>query len=474
MKIHQKILKSIKISAVVIITAITAFVPSAATFADSTKASVNVTSDFAPRIELSAITAGSEINSPNYSFKTIFKNIVNMSASLVNRDKNGNEIASATIWDENFDGNPSEKITNLNLDNYGGHGSFTFMVSGENEYGVSTSSSLHVNYTEVPPSVPPTGPGGGPIIPPEKIPTATAVRATVDIHNEAGEFIDTININDVREVDSINLSNLPDGTYKLTITSYDKDDNALEVTYKTIVIRRTNPTGAIVVEIGDPGEEIGYAIITLKNQDGDPDHVKSVRVEHPNPGDLVTIDVADMVAGEYDVIIDYYDLNGRLIKSEITEPIDISDDGEVPIDIEEEVEIVDTIEIYIYDEGGEVIRKIIVNRIEGKIYVYDKDGQLLFVLPYDPSQGFEIPMDGLGEGSYTATIAYKDGNGRIVESSRYTFGYDGESSVIVPDTGSFFIGNLSKEECIITGVVVAVLALLGLGLYRLKSASTSR
>lgn len=473
MKIHQKILKSIKISAVVIITAITAFVPSAATFADSTKASVNVTSEFAPRIELSAITAGSEIYNPNYSFKTIFKNIVNMSASLVNRDKNGNEIASATIWDENFDGNPSEKIANLNLDNYGGYGSFTFTVSGKNEYGVPTSSSLHVKYEEVPPEIPPDGPGGGPIIPPE-FPKKIAVRATVDIHNEAGEFIDTINIHDVREVDGINLSNLPDGTYKLTITSYDKDDDVVEVTYKTVVIRRTNPTGVVVVEIGDPGEEIGYAIITLKNQDGDPDHVKSVRVEHPNPGDLVTIDVTDMVGGEYDVVIDYYDLNGRLIKSEISEPIDISDGGEVPIDIEEKVEITETIEIYLQEEGGELARKVIVDITECKIYVYDRSETLLFTQSCNPNKGIEIPMDGLGKGSYIATIIYKDRNGKIIGTSKYTIEYDGESSVIVPDTGSFFIGNLSKEECIITGVVVAVLALLGLGLYRLKSASTSR
>lgn len=469
-KFAKRMLGFAGLSIIAAITAATAIAPSPAAFAESTSASVNLTSVFAPRLTLTPITSGSETTNPEYSFKALYENVLNATATLVNKDDHDKEIASATIWEENFNGVTGEKITKVNLDNYGGYGRFTFTVSGVNEYNVPISRSIYVAYKEA--SVP--AKPGSPTIKPE-IPKVEVVRATVDIYTENGTFIDTVNINNPKEVDHIDLSNLPDGTYTLKITSYDKDDNVLKIEYKTIIIKREYPDGSVKVKIGDPGEEIGYVIITLKNIDGDPTHAKSVRVEHPHPGDIVSIDVTDLPAGEYDVIIDYYGLGGDFLKREILDPIPISTDGHIPISVDGEVDVVDVIDIEIEGEGGEVVRRVKVDRTSGDIYVYGKGGGLIFTIPGGYKDGeFDIPLDGLDPGDYIAILVYKDANGKIIGSTKYKIAYDGSETIIVPDTGSFFQGlNMSKEESIVATVAAITVSVIAVGVV-VKNKRSSR
>ena len=79
-------------------------------------------------------------------------------------------------------------------------------------------------------------------------------------------------------------------------------------------------------------------------------------------------------------------------------------------------------------------------------------------------------MEGLAYGEYTGTITYKDGSGKIVGDSKpIKIKYDGEA-IIVPDTGSFFQGlNISREDYLITGLIVFMVAgIAGFAFVKMK------
>lgn len=139
---QQRILDRLSLAAFCIAVAGAFLAPS--TFA--TSPSVTVTSNFAPRLELTSNVSEEETTSPDYNFKATYENIFNATATLITLDENSSEVANTIIWQENFNGVIGEKNTVLNLDDYSGYNNFIIKVDGVNGYGVTTTRSLRIVY----------------------------------------------------------------------------------------------------------------------------------------------------------------------------------------------------------------------------------------------------------------------------------------------------------------------------------------
>lgn len=457
-KTHKKALGFVGLGLVAAFTATAAALP--APTATAVSSVTDVIQVYVPHQgpEITVTTdSGEEGTSPNYSFKIVYENLKNLKINLVNRDEGGGLIVSEEILNEDLNWELGEKQINLNLNDYGLYGDFTFTITGLGEGNVPVERILTYKYTEVPDEKDP-GEGEDPDAD-IKVPDEKVATTIVKVYDEDGNLVKEIEIKDPKDVENIDLSDLPDGNYTLEIIGKDKDGNIITTEKKEVIVDKDGTGSKVDVEIKDQGEDIGKVVITIKDKDGNV--VAQIEVPNPNPGEKIEVPLPDnLPAGDYTITIDYYDTDGNKIDT-ANENFSKSDtSGRVPVEITNEVDSVKEVEVTIYDDKGNIVRVLRGDRDTKIVNVYDKDGKLLFSVPNGLSdQKITIPMEGLDSGEYTAVLIYKNGYGKQVGNSvKFKIKYDAGKAIIVPDTGSFFQNlNISREDYLITGLVVFVI-----------------
>ncbi|MBR3252535.1 hypothetical protein IKF84_00455 [Candidatus Saccharibacteria bacterium] len=464
-KTHKKILGFAGLGLVAAVTtfAATVQVPGAsAVTAVSDKIQVRVLTEEPELSVTPTIPSGSETTSPFYGFTVIYNNLTNITATLVNRGDDGTVKYSGVIWNEAVSG-PGEKSEELNLGNFGGFGNFTITFSGTSTEGVPIEKIITVTYKAEPepgpepePTPTPTPTPDTPVVDPD-VPKEETKKVVVNIYEEGNPVpVKTVTVDDPSDVENIDLSDLPDGTYRAEIITKDADGNVTGTTSKTIV-KDTTPggTATVPVIIGDPvpGTNVGEAVIIVKDNEGNV--ITTIPVSDPTPGSVVNVDVSTLDPGNYTIEVEYYDDSGNKIGTS-SEEVTKTDTGSADIDVPGEVDTVTTVEVYLYGPNGKLARIIKGDRRTGLLGVYDADGNLLYTIEHGYSDGgLSIPMAGLPYGEYTGTMMYKNAEGKLVGDSKpLKIEWNGEA-IIVPDTGSFFQGlNITREDYLITGIVV--------------------
>lgn len=534
---HKKVLGFAGLGLVAAVTTVAATLPAplAGAIGVTENISVHVSSAVVPDVTLTT-TSGSEITSPEYSFKVEYENISKIEVRLLNKNDAGETITSVLLWNADVSTEYGYHEFNLNLDDYGGYGNFLITATGTAEDGVVDTQSLAVKYAETPtpgpePTPEPTpDPGTDPEVPINP-PEETVAKTVVEVKDANGNVVKTIEINDPSDVEKIDLSDLPNGSYTLDIISTDADGTTIKEETKTAVVNKTSedvkiqdqgedikqviinvtdengdvvktivvdnpvpgenvnvdlsdlPTGnydinveyindndetigeetvpttteeKVPIKIEDKGEEIGQAVINVTDKDG---HViKTIVLENPEAGDTTNVDISDLTPGSYNINVEYYDDHGNKIGSDNIPVIKTEDDGSADVDIENKVNTVTTIEATIYDKDGKIVRVVKADRATGTVYVYDANGNLINTIPngYEEGKELAIPFEGLEDGDYKTVITYKNANGKIVgDAETYNISYDDGKSIVVPDTGGLFQGlNISREDYLITGLIV--------------------
>ena len=142
-----------------------------------------------------------------------------------------------------------------------------------------------------------------------------------------------------------------------------------------------------------------------------------------------------------------------------------------------DIDVVTTLETAIYDENGNLVRNVVIDRATGNAKVYDKNGNFLFDASGVYVNGkLKFIMDGLEHGIYKAHLRFFNANHKQIGGTIiYTIDYTSGTPIIVPDTGSFFQGlNISREDYLITGIVVfAIIGVVGFGIVK-KTHGTKR
>lgn len=464
-KTHKKILGFTGLGLVAAVTTVAATmpIPGAMAIGATDNISVQVVSS-EPSVDMTT-TSGSKITSPEYSFTVSYSNISHMTVSLANKDNGGNVVYTGELANKDISATSGSEDFNLNLNNYGGYGNFTFTTIGLDSNNVQVEKNLTVVYEKEEEKVEP-GDGGDVEVEPT-IPTKKVAWFDIDVYDENGNRVDQLSSISPDGMKNLDFSNLDNGSYKLIIYGKDEDGNTISTEEKTIVICKTGSTCNTNEEVEETEKEVGRIVVTIFDKDGNQAKAPTT-ITNPTAGDNISIDLAGLSAGIYTVRMDYYSVNGELLKT-ITKTVSVSDtSGNVEVDAEDEVDVVTEIEVVIYDKDGNVVRIVKVDRNTGTVYVYDADGNLLYTIPNGYKDGkFDIPFDGLEGGDYKAVITYKDANGNIVGTSdTYAVSYQGGKAVIVPDTGSFFAGlNMSREDFLITGgIIFAVVGVVAFGI----------
>lgn len=440
-----------------------------------------------PEVILTTDSAN-EITDPTYKFKLTYADLSHIEVELVNRDSEGNVIYSETLVDKDLNWETATEDFTLNLDDYGGHGYYTIKATGIGYNKVPIERYLTVTYK----NEEHTDDGGdkepgddGDVDVDVDIPTAEVKTVVATLYNGAGESVWSNTLTDPKESETLTFTGLPNGVYTLETISRDGNGNMLQKIIRIIVINDgTGGTGGVDVPIEDQGETIGKVIVTLTNEGGTVLQ-KEERI-NPTAGETISINTDGLAAGVYTIKTEYFKntTDSDAYKTVITTFIVTNTDKEITIPIEKEVDVVKTLEADIYsDATGEIVRKIVADRATGIAYVYDANGDLLYVIPggYTENMGkgdLTLPMEGLESGDYTAIIMYKDKNGHLVGNTKTIhIRYDAGKAIIVPDTGSFFQGlNISREDYLITGAVVfAVIGVVAFGVVaRNRNQKTKR
>lgn len=458
---HKKILGFAGLGLVAAVTAVAATLPSGEALAVSSVTDtiqVRVTS-VDPELTVSSSSSGT-IETPEYSFNVLYDHIGILTATLYNRDDEGTLIHSEQIINIDTNYETGDLSRTLNLDEYGGEGNFTIVFNGVGYGGVPIERILEIKYDK-----PAPGPDDKGDAEPDEdgnakvdvdVPTAEVKSVTVNVYDEGGNLVKTIDLGTVSDVENIDLGDLPDGTYNLQILSKDNDGNIIKTTWTIAIVDKGGAgSSSITVPIEEQEKEIKKAVITVTDSEG---NVKKViEIENPAPGSDVNVDFSDLGEGTYHVTVDYYDEDGNKITTETYNVSKSSPSGIVPVDVDTEVDTVTTIEGIIYDENGNIVRRLVADRETGTVYVYDADGNLIYTIPNGYKDGkFIIPMTDLPSGNYTTVITFMDAEGRIIGNGiSVKIKYDGGQAIVVPDTGSFFQGlNISREDYLITGLVV--------------------
>ena len=473
-KTHKKILGFAGLGLVAAATTVAAVLPTprasaVANFTDVIQ--VRVMSDDSD-ITIST-DSDSEITTSQYQFTVDYNSLASLKITVKNFDSEGNLTKSTVIYDrddlnygsgtENFD---------LNLDDYGGHGYYTIFIDGVGQNSVPIEKTLSVRYKTA------TGDDDGGEVNPEEgspdvvvdvdVPTAEVKSVEINIYDDGGNLVKTINLTDPNAVETLDLSDLPDGTYTMQIISRDTNNDVIKVETRVVVIDRDGTGAEVNVEIQDPGEEIGKAVITVTDDEGNV--VKRIEIDNPNPGDIANINLDDLGPGSYDITVEYYDPDGNLIRTDVIPVIKSDTDGKVDVPLDDNVDVVEIIEVDIYDEDGNLVRVVKIDTGTGIAYVYDKDGNLLFTIPNAYKDGkILISFDDLVSGNYTAVIKYLDGNGKVIGNTKtIKVKYVAGKAIIVPDTGSFFQGlNISREDYLITGIIAfAIIGVVAFGVMK--------
>ena len=292
-------------------------------------------------------------------------------------------------------------------------------------------------------------------------------KVVITVTNENGEVVKTIEVE--------NLNDLPEGKYDIKTDYYDENDQKIGEDETIINTGEVNTE----VTVEDQEEETKKVVVTIKDEKGEV--VKTIEVTNPTPGQKIEVPTSELPGGNYEIVVDYYDEDGNKIDSTTTDVTKSNDNGDTNVEVETNIDNVTTIEAYVYDKDGNIVRIVRADRETGTVYVYDKDGNLLFTIPngFRSDRDLTIPMDGLDSGDYATVITYKDANGKIIgDSKNVKISYEDGKAVVVPDTGSFFQGfNITREDYLITGVVVFTLVgavAFGITMKKKKSVRSRR
>ena len=198
----------------------------------------------------------------------------------------------------------------------------------------------------------------------------------------------------------------------------------------------TDENGNIVLDLSAPSIKTVTVTINIYDENG----VLVKTVEVSDPGENVRVDVSDLANGSYTAELVHKDVDGNVIL--VTTNNFVKDDGTdmISLPVVLRVDSARQIAIEIYDENGDLARKIIIDMITGTVYVYDKDGNLIDTIENGYVDGrLVLPMDGLGTGTYSLKVSYLDENGRIIAVMNVDgIEYTGEEGDLpVPDTGSY-------------------------------------
>lgn len=456
-KTHKKILGFTGLGLVTALTAVAATMPSPAAVAAPVS---SVTDTIQIRVlhddpEITVNETGDRKDTDsNYTFHIMYENVRDIRGIIVNRDDGDGVLYSGEFWNENLDWVLGERDFDLNLNEYGGYGNYTITIIGIGEGEVPVERILTFKYME------PSG---------EKdtedseieidvdVPDERPASTTLNIYDGGGNLVKTVDVANPGGVENIDLSDLDGGTYKIEVINKDETGRVIRTEEKTLVIAKDGEGTHIYAPIHDQGQEIGKVTIAIKNSDGET-ITQWDTYEYPTPGSSIPVNITELPAGNYSVVVNYYDTDGAKINTEEIPFIKSDADGVVPVNTTTKEDTVTEVNVDIYDANGNVVRVIKGDRASGVVNVYDANGHLLFTIPdgFKDSKKLIIPLDGLEYGDYTAVITFKNEFGRIVGNTKtLKIKYSDGGAIIVPDTGGFFQGlNMSREDYLITGLAV--------------------
>lgn len=460
-KTHKKILGFAGLGLVAALTTVAAFIPAPANamgsytdiiqvHVDPTESDITLSSPF-----------GSEVHEPNYDFEVAYTGITDITVTIVNRDSSGNVIfGPVELWHTDLNWQTGSKGFNLNLDELGGYGEFTITANGSGVEGVPVEKILQVKYTDggggeiIDPDTPEPDPGTGDIDVKPEIPEEKVTTTDLNIYNSAGVLVKGgISISNPSDIESVDLSDLPDGVYDGEIISKNGYGDVIEVKHVTIVIDRGGGAGDIDVPIDNTDPEVTRVTMTLR--DSNDNIIGSViTLDEPIPSSA-PINIDSLPAGIYTLTTDYYK-GDKLVNRVVTTFTKSDTEGKINIKIDTEVDTVATIKAEVYDENGNVVRRVEVDRKTGTVYIYGSDGGLIKTIEggYTDGGSITVPFEGLPWGEYEVKVSFwtKD-NRQVGKVHVYKVSWYG--TVPVPDTGSFFQNlNISREDYLITGLIV--------------------
>ena len=462
-KTHKKVLGFAGLGLVAAVTTVAAFMPSPAALATNTQTDalqIRVLPDSSD-IQVTPEDGG-EIHQPSYEFDVSYTDITDIKAVLVNKDNDGNIIfGPVEIWHIDADWNPGTKHFDLNLNDYGGYGNFTITVTGSGHGTVPIEKTTVVKYSkedgreidggELTPD-PDTGEANTDV----DIPSEGVGSVTLNVYDDGGNLVmGPMNIPHPSSTENIDFSSLPDGVYTGEIISKNNDGDVIDVKYFKIVVDRDSSGENVGVEVKDHEQEIKKAVVTIRDSEGN--IVGQKEFDHPTPGTNMDIELdGSLPAGIYTVTTDYYNNDDQIVDTVVTTLIKTGTDGHGDVNIDTEIDTIKTIVGDIYDDNGNLVREIRADRETGVVYVYDKDGNLIFTLPngYSDAGGIDIPFAGLDWGEYTVKISFLNQHNKPI-GDVYVYRVSWYGTVPVPDTGGLFQGlNISREDYLITGALV--------------------
>ena len=398
-----------------------------------------------PNVTIASIS-GSVVTDPNYSITVDYENISSLRATLVNRNADNEIIWNEMIFNEPTTMAPGEKVVDLNLDDYGGKGDFTITFTGIGDGSVPVEKIVTFTYTNTGPSVDPED--DKPSIDPE-VPKSVTTKLDVYIYDDmSGTLQEHRVIDNPSESQNIDLSTLGDGLYRIELSGVDKNGNPT-INESSLVLNGSGVDAPVKFEA--QSEPFTHVLVTVKNAAGET--VLTAPFDVSSPG-IYTIDMSGLPSGMYNITTDYFNAGDEKIASTSRDVRKVAD-GQMNVDVPP-LDTVTTVEAYLYDANGNLVRIVRANRATGLVTVYDANGTELFTLDNGYSdQSFTIPMEGLPYGEYTGTIMYRNAQGKLVgDTLPFQIIYDGETPV-VPDTGNFFQGlNLTREDYLISGLAI--------------------
>ncbi|MDO4753108.1 MAG: hypothetical protein Q4A36_02685 [Candidatus Saccharibacteria bacterium] len=314
---------------------------------------------------------------------------------------------------------------------------------------------------------------------------ATLVNINDPLTSESGVWEGNINLDDYGG----------SGYFEIVAEGKDKDGaqvpgSSLKITYNETT-DGGNTDGEVDTNI--PKAEVKYLMISVYDRDR-----TTIRSECPlEPGfridssafdgNVVSFNIDDYCHPDlpgpnvYSLKIVAYDADDDIISTNWMDfAIDGSGSGReitIIIGVHVDIDVVTTLETAIYDENGNLVRNVVIDRATGNAKVYDKNGNFLFDASGVYVNGkLKFIMDGLEHGIYKAHLRFFNANHKQIGGTIiYTIDYTSGTPIIVPDTGSFFQGlNISREDYLITGIVVfAIIGVVGFGIVK-KAHGTKR
>ena len=121
-KTHKKMLGFVGLGLVAATTAVAATLPSPIAAAAGIADTINVRVISANPDIILNIEEGDLVTDPTYKFSASYNGLLNIKATLVNYDADGNIKSTSVIWNEDLDGGTGTKDFTLNLNDYGGYG----------------------------------------------------------------------------------------------------------------------------------------------------------------------------------------------------------------------------------------------------------------------------------------------------------------------------------------------------------------